>query len=61
MHYYSGMYNYIVRIYKDRRGEYRWRLQALNGRIVADSAEGYSRKSRCHQMAEKIFPYAEIK
>ncbi len=31
-------------IYTDARGEYRWRLKANNGRIVADSAEGYSSK-----------------
>jgi uncharacterized protein YegP (UPF0339 family) len=34
-----------VVIYKDRRGEWRWRFQAGNGRIVADSGEGYRRKA----------------
>lgn len=29
-------------LYKDARGEYRWRLKAGNGRIVADSGEGYA-------------------
>lgn len=33
-----------VYIYKDDSGEYRWRRVALNGEIVADSAEGYTRK-----------------
>jgi len=28
-------------IYKDSAVEYRWRLTAANGRIVADSGEGY--------------------
>lgn len=28
-------------IYKDSRGEWRWRLRARNGKIVADSGEGY--------------------
>ena len=28
-------------IYQDLRGEWRWRLVADNGRVVADSAEGY--------------------
>lgn len=28
-------------IYQDKRGEWRWRLKARNGRIVADSGEGY--------------------
>lgn len=28
-------------IYKDKKGEWRWRYRAANGRILADSAEGY--------------------
>jgi hypothetical protein len=34
-------------IYKDRRNDWRWRLLARNGRIVADCAEGngYTTKS----------------
>lgn len=28
--------------YVDDAGEHRWRLRATNGRIVADSAEGYA-------------------
>lgn len=31
-------------IYKDKGGDWRWRLRARNGRIVADSAEGYASK-----------------
>ena len=31
-------------IYKDTSGDWRWRLRARNGRIVADSAEGYASK-----------------
>lgn len=34
-------------IYKDARGEFRWRLKASNGRIVADSGEGYKNKADC--------------
>ena len=34
-------------IYKDARGEYRWRFKASNGRIIADSGEGYQNKSDC--------------
>ncbi len=36
-------------IYQDRKGEYRWRLRARNGEIIADSNEGYSRKASCKQ------------
>lgn len=28
-------------IYEDVRGEWRWRLVADNGRVMADSSEGY--------------------
>lgn len=34
-------------IYKDARGEYRWRLQAANTKIIADSGEGYTTKANC--------------
>ena len=34
-------------LYKDRKGEYRWRLRARNGEIIADSNEGYSSKASC--------------
>jgi uncharacterized protein YegP (UPF0339 family) len=34
-------------VYNASRGEWRWRLWASNGRIVADSAEGYNNKADC--------------
>ena len=34
-------------IYKDTRGEFRWRLRADNNEIIADSAEGYVTKTAC--------------
>lgn len=34
-------------IYKDHQGEWRWRLKSANGKIIADSAEGYSSKQAC--------------
>lgn len=34
-------------IYKDKKGEFRWRLRASNGKIVADSGEGYSDENAC--------------
>jgi uncharacterized protein YegP (UPF0339 family) len=33
--------------YKDAKGEWRWRLVASNGRIIADSGEGYSSEHEC--------------
>ncbi|HSA34161.1 MAG TPA: DUF1508 domain-containing protein [bacterium] len=35
---------YFFELYKDSRGHWRWRFKAPNGRIVADSAEGYVSK-----------------
>lgn len=34
-------------VYKDKAGEYRWRLQAANNEVIADSNEGYKSKSSC--------------
>ncbi|APE95909.1 HVO_2922 family protein [Halodesulfurarchaeum formicicum] len=31
-------------IFEDKAGEWRWRLVAANGNIIADSGEGYSSK-----------------
>ena len=33
-----------LEIYRDANREWRWRLRAANGRIVADSGEGYRRR-----------------
>jgi uncharacterized protein len=34
-------------VYQDRSQEWRWRLKAENGRIVADSGEGYQNRQDC--------------
>jgi uncharacterized protein YegP (UPF0339 family) len=34
-------------IYSDSKNEYRWRLRATNGQIIAVSGEGYVSKSDC--------------
>jgi uncharacterized protein YegP (UPF0339 family) len=34
-------------IYKDKSGAWRWYLKARNGRIVADSGEGYVNYQDC--------------
>lgn len=33
--------------YIDARGEWRWRLRASNGKIIADSGEGYTYYKDC--------------
>jgi uncharacterized protein YegP (UPF0339 family) len=32
-------------LYKDKAGEFRWRLRHSNGNIIADSGEGYKTKA----------------
>jgi len=34
-------------IYKDGRGDWRWRRTAQNGRIVGASTEGYNNRADC--------------
>lgn len=41
-------------IYQDKRGEWRWRLRHSNGRIMADSGEGYSRRSDCRKGFDRV-------
>ena len=36
-------------VYKDKRGEFRWRRIASNGKIVGASSEGYSKKADCEK------------
>lgn len=36
-------------VYRDKKGEYRWRLLASNRQIVADSGEGYTRREDAHR------------
>lgn len=31
-------------VFQDKRGEFRWRIKARNGRICGTSGEGYTRK-----------------
>lgn len=42
------------KIYKDKKGEWRWTLHASNKKKIADSAEGYKRKIDCRREIEKI-------
>ena len=44
-----------LKIYQDRKDEWRWQLIARNGQIVAVSGEGYTRPSNCKKIMKKIF------
>ena len=41
-------------IYKDSKGEFRWRFRGNNSKIVADGAEGYKTKLDCHHGIEIV-------
>ena len=45
-------------IYVDRAGEYRWRFRAPNGKIIADSAEGYRTEASCREGIALVKKYA---
>ena len=41
-------------IYQDKAMEYRWRLKAANGEILATSGQGYKAKADCKHGVERI-------
>lgn len=43
-----------VRVYEDEAGEYRWSLVAKNGKIIADSAEGYGTRWKARRAARTL-------
>lgn len=51
-------------VYKDKKGEYRWRLVASNGQAIASSGEGYTTLTSVKNGIESVkknAPTAEIK
>lgn len=47
------MADYTLDIYKDKRGEFRWRRTAANGKIVGAASEGYKAKKDCESNAHR--------
>lgn len=45
-------------VYKDAANEWRWRLTARNGRIVAVSSEGYKNRAGCEHGLELVKDWA---
>jgi uncharacterized protein YegP (UPF0339 family) len=41
-------------VYKDRKNQYRWAFRAKNGKILADSSEGYKNKGDCMSAIQSI-------
>ena len=48
-----------VEFYIDKKKEYRWRLIASNGRIIADSGEGYTTFQNCGKGFNSVISHAE--
>lgn len=44
----------IFEIYKDKKQLWRWRAKAENGRIIADSSQGYKRKQNLEKSLKII-------
>jgi len=40
-----------IEIYRDDAGEYRWRLRAANGELVATAGEGFTREADAERAA----------
>lgn len=49
-----------VLVFKDEAGEWRWSALSKNGKVIADSAEGYRNRSYALKMARALYPLAEI-
>ena len=41
-------------LYKSSNGEYRWRLRASNGQVIATGGEGYSSKAAAQGGIESV-------
>jgi uncharacterized protein len=41
-------------VYKDKKGEHRWRLRHGNGNILATSSEGYASKASALKCIENV-------
>lgn len=43
-----------IQPYEDHKREWRWRLKAGNGEIVADSGEGYTTQAECFRSIGRL-------
>ena len=48
-------------LYRDAGGQWRWRLRARNGEIVAESGEGYVRREDCEHGIALVRQSAEAR
>ena len=41
-------------VYKDKSGQFRWRLRMQNTKVIASSGEGYKEKDSCLKAIESV-------
>lgn len=41
-------------VYTDKKGEFRWRLKASNGQMIANGGEGYTTMANCKNGIESV-------
>jgi uncharacterized protein YegP (UPF0339 family) len=51
--YYTSVATGVFQVYRDTAGQYRWRLRAANGEIVAQG-EGYTSRAGAHAGVEAV-------
>ncbi len=44
-----------VHVFQDKAGEWRWNVRAANGRIIADSGEGYKRRHAAEKAVWRLW------
>jgi len=44
-----------LQLYKDKKDQWRWRLKASNGRIVATGGEAFSSRAKCNESVVKVW------
>ena len=49
-----------IQLYKDEAYLWRWRMKAGNGKITADSGEGYSRRDSALRAAYRLKSWLEL-
>jgi len=50
----------FVEVYRDSAEEWRWKAKAANGKVVADSGEGYRNRPWARRMAKELYPEAKV-
>lgn len=52
---------YTLSFYKDKKKEWRWKIKHRNGNLIADSGEGYKRKSGARKAIKNLLDWYDSK